>query len=374
VSEDAAAAARRIVAEVLERHGQARAPVESSAPAEHDSAGSAASPSPRAEPSRGSGLVAASDDAAAIARRIVDEVLAQAVAMDPAASPTVEVAREAQRLVDEPDEPAVPSPVEAHVEHVPADGLSAGDETATVEVEVVADVPEADATSAADIVRRIVAEVTAAAPTSPPEDAPSAPPETTPASEDAATSEAPEEPTDRDAREEEPPPAPPASRREPTRELDPSAADPDATAPAPSGAPGPDDRAATAGPTESEPTQQVPVRRPDPEPEVTREVPQAATGVSLLETEGATDVVDEPVPGASVPAADEPGFEAVVYAPVSPSEDEAPGPPGPDPSADEKEPKPHTLRWLLTSILGAIALAVLLPLAVGALRSLVALG
>jgi hypothetical protein len=118
----------------------------------------------------------------------------------------------------------------------------------------------------------------------------------------------------------------------------------------------------------SELAQQVPVRRPDPEPEVTREVPQAATGVSLLETEGATDVVDEPVPGASVPAADEPGFEAVVYAPVSPSEDEAPGPPGPDPSADEKEPKPHTLRWLLTSILGAIALAVLLPLAVGALR------
>jgi hypothetical protein len=298
--------------------------------------------------------------------------------MDPAGSTTVEVARETQRLVDVPDDPVAPSPVEAHVEHVPAEGLSARDETATVEVEVVADVPEDDATSAADIVRRIVAEVTAAAPPTPPPG-------------DAAAPDAPDGTPEDGEREEEPPPAPPTSRREPTRELDPSAVDPDAAAPAHPSDPTSEDRADTARPAESEPTQQVPfrrpdpepeseptqqvpVRRPDPEPESTREVPQAATGVSLLETGGATDAVDEPTPGASLPAADEPGFEAVVYAPPSPHDEEAPDPPGPDPSAEDREAKPHTLRWLLTSILGAIALAVLLPLAVGALRSLVALG
>jgi hypothetical protein len=50
-----------------------------------------------------------------------------------------------------------------------------------------------------------------------------------------------------------------------------------------------------------------------------------------------------------------------------------PLPPEPSVAAPAQEGAPRTLRWLLASLLGAVALAVLFPLAVAALRALVAM-
>jgi hypothetical protein len=412
VSEDAAAAARRIVAEVLREHGQDQVEAPTVDASEVDAGRSDApragadapdragddrvavpvddtEPTPMAtEPSSAPGprpgdTAAPSSDARAIARRIVEQVLAEAEA-----APTVSDAATGRQVSEDEPTVAVPAPtIEARVEDVPAEGVPAQEDT-TVDVEVVAEVPDEGSLSAAEIVRRIVADVTAGATagdaTAPPGDTPAtagdapAPTADTPAptADTAATSGdtlATGAPAERDATvdedEDEDPPPPPPRRSEPTRELDPRGDVPSAGG---------------AGSLETEPTREVPARGNPGEYEPTREVaiqterpreddaePRSG-GVTLLDVPAPPAEPEASTPEASYEPApvEEPGFEAVVTAP--PPERFEPLAAPVDPPVD-REAKPHTLRWLLTSIVGAIALAVLLPMAVGALRSLVSL-
>lgn len=355
MSEDAAAAARRIVAQVLQEHAhgpERQAPVPPEV-AEDEVANDEVDGEPAPQGDATSERPTPAEpltDAARIARRIVDEVLAAA---PPAGAEAP---------------PPEPGPaVEVRVEDVPAEGLPASGDAAA-EVEVVADVPDGEGLSAAAIVRRIVAEVTDAS----------------------------------DEEEDGPPPPPP--RREPTRELEMT------------GGAGVESEPARHGPAEpsaleTEPTREVPEHRqpprehgeppsidapesrlgpesvpvfepepepepePGPEPEVAADLePETGEAEPSLwpgaaraqEAAGSRVSVLEPEPA---------GFEATVPTGDMPRIAPPPAPePQDEPGDGDREAKPHTLRWLLTSILGAVALAVLLPLAVGALRSLVSLG
>lgn len=276
MGDDAAAAARRIVAEVLDRHagedGPPAPPTDS--PAGEDEP-TVALPSPtQDEPTHGQAAVREPDsadaatDAARIARRIVEEVLASG---PPAGT-------------GPPGEDA--AGVEASVRGVPPEGLSVEDEE-TVHIQVsAAPVPPADAPdSAAEIVRRIVAEV--------------------------QTGEQPAETASEDRGQ---------PRDEATLTLDASEA---------AGEEGPDEA--------SDPD--VPVGEP----------------VGLA------------VAGAAAPAAG-PAFRPLVGWAEPAAADPHPVPPPVEDSGSSR-----TLRWLLASLLGAVALAVLFPLAVAALRALVAL-
>jgi hypothetical protein len=453
VSEDAAAAARRIVAEVLASHGLGGAPETPKGPASpgapvatHDAPHATAGSSPRTAEAARVGPAATApvgpaatapvdpaatapvgpaatapvdpaatatdergdEDAGAIARRIVAQVLGEASAASSAAGTregnaepahasqepeTIAAPGEPARGEPAPDEPAPTVPVatvEARVPDVPAEGLSTK-QADGVDVDVVADVPEDTSLSAADIVRRIVAEVTSA--------------------EAAEVTDSPwstlaEEGDDTD---EEDGPPPPPTRAEPTREL--AGAGPlesESTREVP----------AQEGPLESAPTREVPAQGGFLESEPTREVPVGGGEESAPTSEDRTRAEDaggvspatEPPPddgapaslaravegapdkedghatesprvdaGVSVldreaPVVAEAGFEAVVpVEPAVPVEAESPAAPPPE-LPEGPEVKPHTLRWLLTSVVGAVALAVLFPLAVGALRSLVSLG
>lgn len=280
MGDDAAAAARRIVAEVLDRHageeGPPAPPAEQDGPpappAEEDEP-TVALPSPtQDQPAHGHEPepvpTETATDAARIARRIVEEVLASG---PPAGS--------------EPSD-AEAAGVEASVRGVPPEGLSVEDEQ-TVHIQVPeAPVPPADAPeSAAEIVRRIVADV--------------------------QTGERPAEPASQD---------PTKPRDEATVTLDPSEASDEEE-------PG------------EEPVSDAPVGEP--------------VGLAAA--------------GAAAPAAGPAARPLVGWAEPAPVDPEPAPPPVEDTSSS------RTLRWLLASLLGAVALAVLFPLAVAALRALVAL-
>jgi hypothetical protein len=554
VSEDAAAAARRIVAEVLAQAGihedddarpdpstPSRADA-TSAPSQGEAASSPAATAssrqsragasaegragrsdegPRASsPPADAAEVRWDDDPGMVARRIVEQVLSSAAGVSAATTdqrppepPTTAEAPEPGPATVEgrsspegaqPSEqgpPSVPAPaVEARVGHVPAEGLPADDDEAA-DVDVVAEVPDDASLSAADIVRRIVADVTSSpeharpATTATPSPRQGAEPSTsepthepTPASAHERTSEPAGESTPEPAAahelgedEEEGPPPPP--RTEPTRELPldeaieseptrevPVAGErrdtgPGPDAPAGHGAldseptrevrlrpDGPDAEPTREVPArdaavDAESTREVPLRGGEPDPEPTREVPrrrdgagaagdagdgsegraQAGTvpgsgdedqhetlwpeahdrsrattgersgasrtgvaaasgemdgsrtqviegvtsgkhgteaGISLLDREAEHEPADE----------DDGGFEAVVPEPAAVGSHWEPLVAPPPEVPGEAQAQPHTLRWLLISVLGAVALAVLLPLTVVALRSLVSLG
>jgi hypothetical protein len=529
VSEDAAAAARRIVAEVLAQAGieeddssrpsdptSPRDEATSGPPRGHATPSSAAAEQPGQRAvgravevragavegragraggdqsdavSRGdAGDVQWDDDPGVVARRIVEQVLGSAsgpsTQRTDEGAPTPPVAESPDpgtaAAADGPSKeaqpsregaaPGVPAPaVEARVGQVPAEGLpAAGAETA--DVDVVAEVPD-DSLSAADIVRRIVAEVTSAsdaAPISPPsterdDDSPpsSDRPDDSPPSSDrpdasAASAKRPDnappapvvERRGDEAHEDRPVPAeqqeveetdddegpPPPPRGEPTRELaldEPTETEPTREVPAGRDAldseptrevrlrPDADtthDAPPRGGPLESEPTREVRLRPDGNDPEPTREVPvrrddagdeggraqagttsgtddedqqetlwpeardrggrataieaaapgphRAEAGISLLDREAETEAADE----------DDGGFEAVVPQPATVGSHWEPLVAPPPEVPGEAQAQPHTLRWLLISVLGAVALAVLLPLTVAALRSLVSLG
>jgi hypothetical protein len=504
VSEDAAATARRIVAEVLAEAGIDEDDSRPAVPTPSRDDAEKGPPEAEGAPSL-AGDAQWDDDPGVVARRIVEQVLGSASGLStartgegPPEPPTAPEAPEPRPAaaaggpareadpVGEGAAPGVAAPaVEARVGHVPAEGLPA-DGTDAADVAVVAEVPD-DSLSAADIVRRIVAEVTSAsdaAPTSPPsspgsdeplpshEQDESPTPKERPADPPPApvgerggdeADEAPPAPVDErevvESDDEEGPPPPP--RSEPTRELaldEPTETEPTREVPAGRDALDseptrevrlrPDtgttrDASPGGGALESEPTREVRLRPDGGDPEPTREVPvrrddagdagdraQAGTtsgtddedqhetlwpeardrggratpgdrsgephsttgaapgepegsrpptseaaapgphrteaGISLLDREAET----EPEPEDE----DDGGFEAVVPQPATVGSHWEPLVAPPTEVPGEAQAQPHTLRWLLISVLGAVALAVLLPLTVAALRSLVSVG
>ncbi len=339
------------------------------------------------------------EDAAATARRIVEEVLARAgsgptdagadasapaVRRTPPATPAIpaaahggrgpsEAERIARRIVEEVLEAATEAGADLSVSGVPRGGLSApGEQTAEI-VAPPAETPPSDPPAATRRVQRPTASV-------PPVDAggtspPGGPPDPTPppvpgvAEEDsaddivrrivadvqaerlpefgarddtAATTRlpgvAPQEPAEvttrlPDAADE---PASPQAVLDPGTVEMPLGGGPDAAGP---------ERGETAGGTST----QV-VAGPDGTP-----VPDDG---AVPGAPGRVDAVDD------APA--RPLRPLVGWAdPPEPVEVAAP---------EDDEPAARTLRWLLASLLGAIALAVLFPLAVAALRALVSMG
>lgn len=287
MGDDAAAAARRIVEEVLRRHGAA-ADAGASGPVAEPRAEAAGDPTPAASTdgstpaTTGAGVGEAATEAARIAHRIVAEVLAGA----------------AQAAAPSSGEPGPPRR-EAPLGGVSADGLVADDER-TVQIEVAAD---------------------AMASSTGPEAAGGHGPSNGGASGTAAPSRAPD-PTG-------PPGAAPGSAADIVRRIVAEVQEEDR--------PG-----SSASPAQIERTRHV------------EEVPAVPGG--------------ESVPVAAGPQAAEQGVAArplVGWA--------TPAEPVPDGAPVDESGGAKTVRWLLASLLGAIALAVLFPLAVGALRALVSL-
>jgi hypothetical protein len=349
VRDDAAAAARRIVEEVLARHGHGDAPatetVATSEPTppteqvdqasersdrdEPDDSPERPDDSPE-RPDAETELLAAAGDAATaaaqIARRIVAEALAEA-----------EQSRSERPAGDLED--AQP---EVSVHGVPAEGLSAEDEQ-TVGIEMPneptdsddpptggpapetaapAEGPDPEPGSAAEIVRRIVADVQSRAST--PAEEPATPAEEpAPGAEDHARpdSEA-TTPPDEDARSPDEDDAPPGGARGP---------EPDTTA-------------------------MLEQQRPET---ATAALPQRHSVAVGAKPEAWADEAPASAPTVV------PGRELEGWA--------TPLPPEPSAAAAAQDGAPRTLRWLLASLLGAVALAVLFPLAVAALRALVAM-
>ena len=307
--DDAAAAARRIVEEVLARHGQGDAleteMVAAPKPADHvDEAAEAPAPpagsdrdEPDDEPAQGersdaeTELLAAAGDAASvaaqIARRIVAEALAEAdqpIGQAPAdglqgPQPEVSVRGVPAEGLPVEDEPTVGIELPSE----PADTDDPAPRGAVPEVTPAADTPARD--SAEEIVRRIVADVQSEA--------------STPVEE-----------------------------------------------PATPGSPGPD----------PDTTVMLEEQRPATETAALPQHQPVAVGAPPATRSGAV-----PAPGPATAA----GRELEGWA----------KPMNPEPSVTTApvDGAPRTLRWLLASLLGAVALAVLFPLAVAALRALVAM-
>jgi trimeric autotransporter adhesin len=429
VAEDARAAARRIVEEVLAAHGQA-APAEdvdtvTPVPAPVDAAVSAGGgpddePFSTVDPRTDAVPEAALPDALAdrpsraVARRIVEEVLAAHAA--------------AEREVDLPAaaaEAAGPPPLPDAIPVQPVPGRDAvvpGVPASAVAVEVPTE-PDAGtvADDAASIARRIVADVLADAEARAGEERASAPvesdgPPAIPADDPEATQA---------LRTDEIPEGTPAA--------DVGPADADATqslvaTDAPTAAPAADDPeatqalVATEAPAEDDAdATQALVAVDEPEdtgPEATSETDATIALPAAGETPSAPEPADEPLvdgpPVDGPPVADTPDVAAAATVDGQPDDADttvplvAEGPStdagaassavdhGVDEEADDRravatlpprtdasaevtapvpaaEPPTRRTHWLLASILGAIGLAVLLPLAVAALRSLVEL-
>jgi hypothetical protein len=365
VRDDAAAAARRIVEEVLARHEQEAdaAPDTVAIPVPTPPAGETAerpAPSDPQEPAdthaqddrpdAETELLAAAGEAASVASRIARRIVAEALA--------------------EADERAAQAPggdrrepqPEVSVRGVPAEGLPVDDEQ-TVGIEVTeqpADTEDPPARgaaasasagtatpapgSAAEIVRRIVADVQAEAST-PPADEPSSQPEEPGAAADEPSSQ-PEEPGA--------PADEPSSRTEaPAPE-----AEEHARRDVGSGTP-PDEDGGSLSPA------------PEPKPDTTAvlEEQRPATTTVALPQQQAVGVGARPVAGFD-------GDPAPAATAASGRELEGwatPRTPGPSVTTASQDISPRTLRWLIASLLGAVALAVLFPLAVAALRALVAM-
>lgn len=285
--EDAAAAARRIVEDVLARHGQGGQPPGEGSP----------EPSDHVAPADGA---AASEEAAPGATL-------------PADTGSEEVA--------EPETGTLREPADTEL-------LGSADEATS---------------DAARIARRIVAEALADA-EHPPDLAP--PPA---APDDAARADGPAG--------DEPAPAPAGAEEIVRRIVADVQADADDAAPAVVVGPEPTDETAT---DDAEPGDQdtAGVLRERSGP--TTELPERealAVGAPAGARVGDTTPADEPAPVAPLRRPLE-GW-AVPADPATPSAPQAGDAP------------PRTLRWLLASLLGAVALAVLFPLAVAALRALV---
>jgi hypothetical protein len=418
VAEDARAAARRIVEEVLAAHGQAAtteephaasavaAPVGAEAPAV---AGPDADPRETVDPRTDVVASTALPDALAdrpsraVARRIVEEVLAAHAA----AEREVELPAPAAEADGPP-----PLPEAVPLQPVPGrDAVVPGVPASAVALELPTE-PDAGtlADDAASIARRIVADVLADAETR----------------AEAARATEPAEPDG--------PPAIPADDPEATRTLLATDAttevdDPDATtalevAAVPADASVVDDPDATqalegtAAPAEDDaeatialPTVDEPSLSPEPEPTAMDAPADDAEATIALPTvdepSPSPEPADDPSPDdvSDVTAAGPPDLrpDADTTNPLAtdrPATDAPPGapsldrwvdgggedegavatlPPRTDASAEVTTPVPVTeppsrrTHWLLASILGAIGLAVLLPLAVAALRSLVEL-
>jgi hypothetical protein len=440
VAEDARAAARRIVEEVLAAHGQAAtaedgdtvtpvpAPVEAAVSAgggPDDEPFSTVDPRTDAVPEAALPDALADRPSRAVARRIVEEVLAAHAA--------------AEREVDLPAPAAEadgppPLPDAIPVQPVPGrDAVVPGVPASAVAVEVPTE-PDAGtvADDAASIARRIVADVLAdaearaveggASATGAGDGPPAIPADDPEATQTLRTDEAPEEtpasdvaPDDPDATQalaatDAPTAAPATDGPEATQALAateaPAADDADATqALAVTEAPAADDADATqALVAVDEPEATGPTATSDPD--ATIALPAAG------ETPPSPEPADEPLVdgppvddphGASAATVDRQPNEADTTVPLvteGPSSDAGAAssamdhwvdegaddrgavatlPPRTDASAEVTTPvpaaEPPTRRthWLLASILGAIGLAVLLPLAVAALRSLVEL-
>ena len=335
--DDAAAAARRIVEEVLARHGQGVEPATGtvSIPVMLNPTGEVdeePEPSARRErsdgeeadhapdgierPDAGTELLAAAGDAASaaaqIARRIVAEALAEAE------QPSAE-----SSAVERED----PQP-EVAVHGVPAEGLVVEDEQ-TVGIEVPNDPADADHPTDSDDTKAADAPST-----------PGAPPESVPSADAPAS----------------------GSVEEIVRRI---VADVQSEAPTPE-APTPEEWPAANGPVapdaepesrwETDTTAMLEEQRPETDTAALPQQQSVAVGAPSEPRSGAAPapasaaVPSRELEGWATPLRPEPGL---VTAPV--------------------EGAPRTLRWLLASLLGAIALAVLFPLAVAALRALVAM-
>ena len=330
--DDAAAAARRIVEEVLARHGQGDEPATGtvSIPVTSnptDDVGEEPEPSARHErpddevthhtpagterPEVQTELLAAAGEAASaaaqIARRIVGEALAEA---------------EQRSSGSSAGEREDPRP-EVAVRGVPAEGLAVEDEQ-TVGIEVSADAADTD--HPADSVDAMAANAPSP---------PGTPPETVPSAEAPAS----------------------GSVEEIVRRI---VADVQSEAP-----------------TSEEGTAAQGRAAPDDEPES-----RWATGTTAMleEQRPGTDTAALPqhqsvaVGAPSERRAETPAAPAATAVPSRELEGwAAPMSPEPGLVMPPAEGAPRTLRWLLASLLGAVALAVLFPLAVAALRALVAM-
>ena len=352
MSDDAAAAARRIVEEVLARHGQGEAPATDTVatptpagpadeaavePTPPDPNGLVDAPAQGDRPDAETELLAAAGEAASaasrIARRIVAEALAEA---------------DQQHAQESAGGGQGPQP-EASVSGVPAEGLPVEDEQ-TVGIEVpkkptdtddppargpapqmaiAAETPEPDPGSAAEIVRRIVADVQAEAFQSADESSPSA-------DESSPSAEEPSGPAEK----------PGTSADEHDRSDVGAATSPEQDDASPGGAHGP----------EPDTTARLAEQRPET---ATAALPQHHSVAVGARPDTGFETAPAPVPTAV------PGRELEGWAtPLSP---------GPSVAKASQDSAPRTLRWLLASLLGAVALAVLFPLAVAALRALVAM-
>jgi hypothetical protein len=423
VAEDARAAARRIVEEVLAAHGQAATAEDvdtvTPVPRPVDAAVSAAggpddepfsSVDPRTDAVREAALpdVLADRPSRAVARRIVEEVLAAHAA--------------AERAVDLPAaaaEAAGPPPLPDAIPVQPVPGRDAvvpGVPASAVAVEVPTE-PDAGtvADDAASIARRIVADVLADAEARAGEERASAPvesdgPPTIPADDPEATQalrtdEVPEETPAADD-----PEATQALRTDEVPEETPAADDPEATQALPTDelpeqTRAADDADATQAlvavdePADADPavasdpdaTTALPAVGEPPSPAPEDDTPVDGPPVDDAPDEAAAATVDRQTGDADTtvplvtegPSTDAGAASSAVDHWVEEEADErravATLPPRTDASAEVTTPvpaaEPPTRRthWLLASILGAIGLAVLLPLAVAALRSLVEL-
>ena len=305
------------------------------------------------------------DDAAAAARRIVEEVLARHGQGEEPADDTV----------------AVPNPTNPATEEA-AEGPSAPDRSEPVEAPVQGEHRDADtelleaaddaASAASQIARRIVAEVLTAADEQ--HDAPAPAGDRDDAWPDASVRGVPAEglsvedeqtvgievvskPTD----VEDPPAREAAASTSPDTSQPTSAAeivrrivaDVQAEAPPPSDEDG-----------------GSPAAEHGPEPDTTAvlEEQPAETATAALPQHHSVGVAARPETGSD---------PAPATAPAAPSRElegwATPLSPGPSAATTSPDPAPRTLRWLLASLLGAVALAVLFPLAVAALRALVAM-
>jgi hypothetical protein len=428
VAEDARAAARRIVEEVLAAHGQAATAEDvdsvTSAPAPVDVAVSAGGgpddePFSTADPRTDAVPEAALPDALAdrpsraVARRIVEEVLAAHAAAEREVDLPAPVA-EAEGPPPLPDAiPVQPVPGrDAVVPGVPASAVA-------VDVPIEPD-PGTVADDAASIARRIVADVLADAEARAGEGRASAPvesdgPPAIPEHDPEATQALPTDglPDETPAADVAPddPDATQALLATDAPTAAPAADDPEATqalvaTDAPTAAPAADDPEATQA--------LVAVDEPeDTGPEATSDTDATIALPAADETPSSPEPADEPLvdgppvddapDGAAATTVDRQPDDADTTVPLvaeGPSTDAGAAssavdhwvneeadhrravatlPPRTDASAEVTTPvpaaEPPTRRthWLLASILGAIGLAVLLPLAVAALRSLVEL-
>jgi hypothetical protein len=381
VAEDARAAARRIVEEVLAAHADTAPTGDRELAADEalhrvtdDVTGTdpLVSVDPRTTTTDATSIAdeLADRPSRAVARRIVEEVLAAHAA----AEREVELPAAAAEAEGPPPPPdAVPvQPVPGRVAVVP--GIPADTAASEVPTEPV---PATTADDAASIARRIVANVLADAeahatevsadhdggPPPLPDDDPeatvallAAAEPTEPAAADAAAA-------DRTRAL----PAAPESDAEAAPEVDVVAADEELPEPT-AALPVPDEVAAEEAATDASPDRVAVTGETEDHDAVRPEEPD--TTVPLTTDEAAPTAHPEPDAGdtgSTGPSGD--GAEGAV-ATLPPREDASAEMTTPVPVAAPPSRRSH---WLLASILGAIGLAVLLPLAVAALRSLVEL-